>query len=287
MARFTLFNASCTVGGGTVWAAGPYCEGGVWPVDVPEFMNETGKILSRYKDSALDAVVSLSYPTRSGLTMEGCGYRFCMSSPDGKYEYLHLLKAPEGGKIALPAPADGALLSAPVSLTEGLLVKDFSKTAEGYTLTLEGKFDEIDSVIRFARANGEEVPACKWINDTDKRIRYDGVYKYRYLRNDVESEEALGCLESDFHEFRAKGASAFLAFEGSYLEIFCNCRPNRGRAKVFIDGIFMGVMEGYSQSPATHQMLYRSPNLHSGWHTVYLVAESDDYFELDAFRITE
>jgi hypothetical protein len=90
LARFAIFNASCTAGGGTCFASGPYCEGNLFPVGVVEFMQELGAMMRARKESVLDAVPSASYPTVSGDTMQAREYRCFTESADGKYEYLQV-----------------------------------------------------------------------------------------------------------------------------------------------------------------------------------------------------
>ena len=47
LARFAIFNASCTSGGGICFASGPYCCGSLFPVGVAEQMKEIGAILRK------------------------------------------------------------------------------------------------------------------------------------------------------------------------------------------------------------------------------------------------
>ena len=276
MIKFVLFNASCTIGGGTVYATAPYCEGNVWEHGVIEYLKSVGNKVNQYKKSVFDAKVSKSYPTISGETLESLDYKFFMTSDDDKYEYLHIMKGTD--TVTLENSLDGATLENPVSLTKGLKVESF----DGKTLTLSGSFDEIDSVIRFDRINNENAPAFEWINDTDKRIRYSSKsWKYYHLSNVVERQKLFkGCFESDIHRARADGDTAFLAFEGSVVEIYA-----RGKATVFIDGINVGQIDCSSESDGKRNLSYTSMNLHGGWHTLYMVVEKD--FDFDAVRIVK
>jgi hypothetical protein len=94
----------------------------------------------------------------------------------------------------------------------------------------------------------------------------------------LRQEITKGCFESDLHRSLAKGASAFVAFEGSVLELY-----GRGEVSVFIDGVELGEVSCSLESDGKRKLIFTSPNLHGGWHTLYLVTESQ--FDLDALRI--
>ncbi len=287
MAQFAIFNASCTEGGGVCLASGPYCEGNLFPVGVVEFMQELGALMRARKESVLDAVPSTSYPTISGDTMEKRSYRCFMTSADGKYAYLHLLARPEGDLVKLPLAADGATLSAPVSLCEGLKVIGFERLDDGYILRLSGEFDKVDSVIRFERKIAENAPRVEWMNDSDKRLRYEGAWKYTFLMRDAQTHTALGSYESDYHVAIEKGSAFFTYFEGSTVSLYGNKRPGNGKAKVYIDGVFSGEVCEDGAEVENCALLFASLDLYGGIHTLYVVSDSDTPFEFDAIRVTK
>ena len=285
LARFTLFNASCTIGGGVCFASGPYCEGTLWPCGVLETMTELGKILSRYKDSAIDASPSHSYPTVSGDTLASRGYTFFTESNDGKYEYFHIAKPSDKKVFEIPASADGAKLSSPISLCDGLEIEKLELVNDKYILTLKGDFDAVDSVIRFERTAPQIHIDVEWINDSDKRLRYDGDWKYCHLKQEKSTYDALGSFESDYHLSTSKGDTIFTYFEGDIVEIYGNLRNGNGSAKVYIDGIFTKELCENNADPKNRALLYSSINLYGGIHTLYIVTCDDKPFELDAVKI--
>ena len=119
----------------------------------------------------------------------------------------------------------------------------------------------------------------EWINDTDKRIRYSTEWKYHYLdRSELRQEITKGCFESDLHRSLSKGASAFIAFEGSALEIY-----GRGEVSIFIDGVKHGNVNCSLKNDGKRKLIFTSRNLYGGWHTLYMVTESQ--FDFDALRI--
>ena len=219
--------------------------------------------------------------------MEKCAYRCFTTSVDGKYEYLHLLKVPEGNFVKIPLAADGAVLSAPVSLCEGVEILDFQRFSHGYTLQLGGEFDAVDSVIRFERAAVEHVPCKEWMNDSDKRVRYEGAWKYVFLTSDPQTHTTLGSYESDYHVTTEKGSSFFTYFEGSSVSLYGNKRPGNGKARVYIDGVFSGEVCEDSTLPENRSELFRSIDLFGGIHTLYVVSDSEAPFEFDAIQITK
>jgi len=286
LARFVIFNASCTVGGGTCFASGPYCEGNLFPVGVVDFMQKLGTLIRSHKESVLDAVPSVSYPTVSGDTMEKCAWRCFTESADGKYTYLHLLKRPETEEVKIPLAVDGAELFAPVSLCKNVEILDFVRVADGYSLRLRGEFDEVDSVIRFTRSVPENAPRVEWYNDSDKRLRYEGTWKYTFLMQDPATHTALGSFECDYHTAMQKGSAVFTYFEGNTVSLYGNKRPGNGKAKIYIDGVFAGETDENSSQTKNRTLLFTSIDLFGGVHTLYVVNDSDAPFELDAICIT-
>lgn len=283
LARFAIFNASCTAGGGTCFAAGPYCEGSLFPCGVLEDMTEVGRLLRARQASVLDAVPSQSYPTISGDTLRTRSFRCFTESEDGQYEYLHLF-TPQAS-VLLPLPADGARLHTPVSLTDGLAIEAFEVLADGYRLALHGNFDTVDSVIRFTRIPPATVTKYEWLNDTDKRLRYEGAWQYVHLMQDAATHTALGSFESDYHVATAKGNTLFTHFEGDTIEIYGNQRPGNGRALVYIDGVLSGELCEDALTVNHRVRLFSSIRLYGGIHTLYVVTQDGRPFELDAIRI--
>jgi hypothetical protein len=218
--------------------------------------------------------------------MQAREYRCFTESADGKYEYLHLLKRPETDEIRIPLAADGAELCAPVSLCDGVKILDFARIEDGYSLRLRGEFDEVDSVIRFARSALENAPRTEWFNDSDKRLRYEGAWKYTFLMRDPATHTAQGAFECDYHTAVEKGSAVFTYFEGSSVSLYGNKRPGNGVAKVYIDGVYSGEMH---EDAATQNRvkLFESIELFGGIHTLYIVSDSDAPFELDAIRVTK
>lgn len=282
-ARFTIFNSSASIGGGTVWACGPFAEGDLWQKGVKEYMCTVGELLTPYFESAIYAAPSLSYPTLSGDTLEDIGYKFFTTSDDKKFEYLHLMHPSFQNEISFGIGADKVDLTDPVSLCASLSITSFKKDGNGYRLTLDGDWSEIDNVIRFSRKSNEKSDEYEWINDTDKRIRYEGNWLYKHLQPTQQCP--LGCFESDLHRGNGKGSSLFLAFEGSYAEIYARTSPDGGSADVYMDGIKKATSDTKNETEQKRNLIYRSQNLCGGIHTLYIVLKDNGEFDLDAIKI--
>jgi hypothetical protein len=279
LARFAIFNSSCTDGGGICFASGPYCEGSLFPVGVTEQMSELGRILRSKQESVLDALPSKSYPTISGDTLKSRDFICFTESADGRYEYLHILK-PQS-KIIIPNAIDGALLSSPRSLCEKLTIDSY----ENGILSLSGEFDGIDNVIKFERRAPDSALEYEWINDSDKRLIYGGTWKYIHLKKEPDTHVAHGSFESDYHISLAKCNTVSTYFDGSIAEIYGNKRCGNGGAKVYIDGVFSGSIDESSEKSENRALLFSSINLFGGIHTLYIVTDDDKPFEIDAIKI--
>ena len=90
----------------------------------------------------------------------------------------------------------------------------------------------------------------------------------------------LGCFEPDIHLACIENSFLFLAFEGDVLEIY-----GRGNASVYIDGIFIDAVRSRTENTGKRNLIFTSPKLCGGQHTLYLLAEKD--FCLDAVRIAK
>lgn len=281
MALYTLFavSAAGTGAGGVCYACAPYAEGGVWQPGLIESLQETSRLLAPYAPYFDGTRPSAAYPTLPGDTLGAKNGFFFIGSGDGATEYLYITDR-AGDRITLPAPENGAELSAPETVLGDLCVAGFEKTGSGYELRLSGVCGGLPSVIAFRASAPKRV--CRRFNDTDRHIRYEGEWKYRLLKR--EDLLPLGCYESDFHVAEQAGASAFLAFEGDRAAVYANLRPENGSARVYIDGVFSGIAET-SDEDSVRRCVFESRALHGGTHTLYLELCGDGPFELDMIRI--
>ena len=289
MARYTMFNASCSESGGVTWASGPFAEGSIWPVGVMESLRDTGKILSEFRESILDAGVSCSYPTISGDTLEELDFRFWMTGENEKYEYLHCMRMPSDGLLSWGEPEDGITLADPEVIRGEMMIQSFEKTEDRYSMMLEGKPDTLDTVIRFTRMGTSHRAAYQWINDTDKRIDYREGWHYYTLMAQKDGnvfDDAKGCYDRDMH-LTWERTSLFFAFQGSILEIYGSRDERAGSAEIYIDGVCQGTMRQYSEIREARVCCFRSINLHGGCHILQLYTHGDGNVCLDALKVIE
>ena len=288
MTKYIIFQATCASAGGTCPAAGPYCGGG-WDEGVLEYMQEIGESLAKLGDSVRNVVPSSSWPTVSGDTMKSRGYVAACSSDDLAYEYIHVLKRPEDGVVRLPASADGATIANPSPLTAGASVADFVQSAEGVSFRLEGRFDEMDTVIRFRRENNPNAPRWIWINDGDKRIRYSTPEQWTYdclktLPDGTELTKYIGCYEADTRCTSVPGARFDTYFEGNEIELIASMDPQGGVIDVLLDDICVATVSTRAETHQNRQAVFRSGELYGGIHTFSVVLK-EGTLEFDALRI--
>jgi len=287
IAMYTLFNASCTVGGGCCWAYGPFNDGSL-ETGVLETLGTAGDIISRYSESVMKATPSASLPTMSGDTLESRNFVFYTTSADRTYEYMNILKMPEDKKITFPESEDGIMMYAPESLDENIKIASFN----GKTIILEGNSDEFMTVIRFKRVNYKSIPIHVWVNNTDKRFKYNGLWEFNELETwkyrvlDTKEPSGLGCYEADYQFSDKAGDSVFFAFEGSRIAVYGIKSPAGGKADVFIDGSWAGEIDQYAPERSVRELCFRSDNLFGGWHTLEIVLTANKLFTFDAVKIS-
>ncbi|MBQ9543593.1 MAG: alpha-L-fucosidase [Clostridia bacterium] len=273
MALYTLFAASSSRAGGVCWANSPFSGGREWPKDSAETLFETGEILEKYREILDSARPSGWRPTLPGETIEKLGGVFLVGGEEREILFV-TDKAPE--KIVLPIPEDGSEISDPEPLTDGVSVREFSRTEDGFVISVSGTGLR---AVAFRKTGGKT--SCEWINDADKRLRFEGGWKYVHLKK--EDLSPLGCYDSDYHAAEEKGASVFTFFEGDFIQIFTAPAEDGAMAKVFIDGVDVGEFTS-GKAPALTPS-FSGERLFGGTHTLYIVSIDDRPFKLDAIKI--
>ena len=286
-ALFTVFQSTCTEGGGMCWASSPYCGGG-WDVGVTETMREIGRHMSRLAGCIRDTVPSRSWPTVSGDTLESKNGVFAASSADRAREYIHVASFPAHGTVTLPAPEDHVRLINPRVMTGDMVVRSFEQDESGVRITLDGTPDEIDTVISFERINDPLAPAWTWINCTDKRLRYLPVENWRYHTlsgwGGDDDRQTLGAYEYDARESLAASARMDTWIEGSEVEIYGSVGPEGGEADLVIDDLPVLTLSCRAGAPNNRVLLGSSGELFGGVHTVTLVSRGKG-FAFEAMRV--
>lgn len=194
MYRYTVLQASSNANGaGVAWAAGPYVGGGWEPGVVDRFKSLNGYI-SPVAASIKNTLSSSSYLTPDYASYNSVSWGAATKSRDNKFEYIHVMKAPSGKTLRLPAPADGKVFGSAVAMRSGRPV-GLAQDSSGVSLTLstQDNWDELDTVIRLTVANAPATPAAdgRWVKcateggtcttsgETYLAYGANGVYDYR------------------------------------------------------------------------------------------------------------
>jgi len=281
-ARFTVFQSTCNTAGGVAWASGPYCGGG-WENGVMETMTLVGRYMERLGESVKNVVPSTSWPTVSGDTLQSRNWVVVSTSSDGRHEYIHIMKKTDNGIVYLPVPQDGAIFSDPAVITGQAAVVEFQQDESGVSLRLEGRWDELDTVVRLARRGNPDAPVIEWRNDTDTRFVYMGEWGYDFLSE--HRGEFLGNYEYDAHATTRDGDWWRTTFEGDRIEVIGPVDPNGGRADVLIDNILVGEINNIAPERKNRQVLFASDRLFGGRHEIKVIKTGGKTMELDAVRI--
>ena len=281
--QFTVFEATCASGGGVSWAAGPYCGGG-WEDGVVDFMHAVGQFVANLGEALHDVVPSTSWPTISGDTMASKGFLAACTARIRDFEYVHILRMPEDGVILLAPPEDGARLSHPCVIGSKAHITEYSQTQEGIRLRITGEINPLDTAVRFDRRDNAAAIKYIWINDTDKRIGFGGIWEYNCLC--ARKLEYAGYYEYDERVTEDNGAWAQIAFDGDSVTIFGPIGPELGQAVVLIDGMKAGEINAFAPVHTPRQALFSSGELFGGVHTVRLIKTGGSKLSLDALRIS-
>lgn len=139
-------------GGGVSWAYGPYPTTPIsYNNGLLSAMTGLGTLIDEVGESIKNTVSSNSWPTAEGTRIQELTWGIATRSADGNYEYLHVLKAPSGQTLTIPAPADGKEYTAAINLRTGN-VCEISQTANELTITLNpsDSWDAVDAVFRLS-----------------------------------------------------------------------------------------------------------------------------------------
>ena len=163
--RYMVAMSSISKQGGLLAATGfyPVHEGEVlekylYDVVYDQLTKMNNSYLQPVKESIQDTNDSTAYPTTENLTVRKLEWGVANESKDGRYIYLHVLNAPDGDTLTLPATADGTELRSDaviMNFDETTAPLTIQRTAMGYSVTLpEGvSWSDVDTVIRAERTS--------------------------------------------------------------------------------------------------------------------------------------
>ncbi len=261
---------SCTDGGGTAWAAGPY-PGGLWERGVLEAMQGAGALLAPVAES-----VKNTYPSNS-FTFSGTWGGATRSVDDTK-EYIHVLWPPSGNTLTLPAPADGKVFANARLLANGqpVTLKQNGRTVR-LTLTGTNTWDANDTVIAMDVVSAGDPYLA---NNTTPDATYTGSWVYSGSR-------ATGEFGRDVHSTTVNGDFVEYKFNGTDIELVVSCGPNRGTMDIYVDGVFKQSANATDPTDGLRKTIYRGTGHARGNHTLKVVKTGGTYLAIDAFKATE
>lgn len=269
---------SCTDGGGTAWAAGPY-PGGRWEQGVLEAMQGAGQLMAPVAEAIKHTYPSTSWPTPAGTWIGSLPQGIVATrSPDDTNEYIHVLNPPTGSTLVLPSSADGKMFANARLLTNGQAVT-MEQSARALKLTLTGAntWDANDTVIVMdVVSSGDRYLA----NNTSPDATYTGSWVHSGNRPTSE-------FRRDVHSTTANGDFVEYAFNGTDIELLVSCGPNRGSMEIYLDGVFQRSVSAIDATDGLRKTIYHGSGLPRGNHTLKVVKTSGSVLAIDAFRATE
>lgn len=254
---------------------------------------QVGSYLAPIRASVCETKPSASFPPAyNGNTVSYSTVDWvATSSADETKEFIHVLKAPSGNTLTLPATADGKVFRAATlmaSLQTGGATQQYLgtpvamvQTPRGIQLTLPSgaSWSTLDTVIQLDVASQG---GAGMVNDTSPAITYTGV-SWIY-----QNRRGAGEYNDDAHMATANGDSFTFTFTGTDVECIASRAANRGPVAIYIDDVLQTTVD-LSTGPAlgNRQSVFAKFGLARGTHTLKAVKMGGTYMEIDAFKVTE
>ena len=148
MYRFQLLNVGTGAPGGMCWAASPLADGTTWSRDQQPLrvLQTLGKLIAPVRPTMCGVLPSRNWRLAPNTLWADAPAFVAGRSPANDKEYIHVMKAPEGGFIDLPAPTE-TFASARLYLNKHPVT--IARQDDGLRLTLPtgDKWDALDTVI--------------------------------------------------------------------------------------------------------------------------------------------
>ena len=150
--------------------------GDYWMNGIRDTFLQVNEYLDPIAESVKSTSVGKAYPTTENQTIADLTWGVSTESCDGKYIYLHVLNAPSGQTLTLPATSDGTVLYAEAQVlnfdgsTTDIKV---NKNGEGYSITLPDgvSWNSVDTIIKAERqaVDFETYPSVKHMGEKGGR----------------------------------------------------------------------------------------------------------------------
>ena len=213
------------------------------------------------------------------------------TSTDETKEFIHVLKAPTGNTLTLPATADGKVFSAATlmaSLQTGAATQQYLgtpvamiQTPRGIQLTLPSgaSWSSLDTVIQLDVASKG---GAGMVNDTSAAITYTGS-SWSY-----QNHRGAGEYNDDAHVATANGDSFTFTFSGTDVEYIATRAADRGPVAIYIDDVLQTTVDLSVGAPlGSRQSVFAKSGLARGTHTLKAVKMGGTYMDADGFKVTE
>lgn len=134
-----------------------------------------------------------------------------------------------------------------------------------------------------ADADPTSTPAPRRLEDDLSAVRFTGTWKY--------ANQASASGNSARYSKTVYSAVS-MSFDGTGVAVVGQLGPNRGRARVYLDGVSTATVSFYAPVHQSQQAVFRASGLGAGRHTLKLVvlgsketSSTDTYVHVDAFDI--
>ena len=283
MLRTTVLQAAANFdGGGVHWSIDGVGLGGL--ADHGARIFQVGSYLAPVRASVCETKPSASFPPpyKNGGTISYDTVDWVATEAmDDTKVYIHVLKAPSGNTLTLPATADGKVFSAATlmaSLQTGGATQQYLgtpvamiQTPRGIQLTLPSgaSWSSLDTVIQLDVASKG---GAGMVNDTSTAITYTGS-SWSY-----QNHRGAGEYNDDAHVATANGDSFTFTFSGTDVEYLATRAADRGPVAIYIDDVLQTTVDLSVGAPlGSRQSVFAKSGLARGTHTLKAVKMGGTY----------
>jgi hypothetical protein len=277
--------AANTLGGGIQWSIDAHGYGGAkrggLDATARPILDPFIKLFKPIAESVRETRPSTSFPPPfrgANVTLGGLSWGVATKSADDRREYLHVLKAPQGSTLRLPAPADGKVFGE-ARLLDGGQKLMLQQSNRGLVLTLpEGvEWRKPDTVIVLDVVAPGGVGL---VNNTSRAFGYFGA-SWKYQR-----DIATGDFRCDRHVATVDGDGFTFTFEGTDFAWLGAPSTENVRIELALDGVKLGAMD-LTPDRANPRILFAKQGLARGRHTLAVTKRGGASLTLDAFRVSD
>ncbi len=193
------------------------------------------------------------------------------------FVYAFCTEWPEGKELLIPELKTGGATLGDVSHVELLGSSDkisFSQDEDGLLIELpKNAPNNIAATFRISQDK-------TWVNDDDPGVHYAG-WIHKVNRGRVE-------FNNDVYESSTKGDRCSFEFQGSGIKLVANVQPDASELVILIDGILDRMVNlDKGTTAGVQQIVYSSPSLPDGPHSIEVINSKNKLAHIDAFIISK